>query len=120
MFIAKGKIPWYLNYSDLGILFTTAKLHAGANLGVDNAALEMIVSSLARDPQDRMRYYRHSVDTPKDTRNNPPDIIPLRSVALSTTNTTAKLLGNYMQEGVTSALVSPTERSESIETMLRK
>ena len=120
MMIAKGKIPWYVSYDDLALIFTTAKIHAGADLGVDNVILEMIVSSIARDPKDRMKYYRHAGMTAADVTNNPPDFIALRSVAFSATNTTAKLLGSYLQEGVSSALVSPSERTESIENLLRK
>jgi len=33
-FIAKGNIPWYMNYFDIANMFDTADEHAGVNLGI--------------------------------------------------------------------------------------
>jgi hypothetical protein len=53
-----------------------------------------------------------------DIVKKPPVYIPLRSVTYTATNTTNKLAGSYFQEGLVSALVSPSERKERIESIL--
>lgn len=118
--VAKGHPPWYLEYEDLAKLFETADNHAGVKLGGSHAILEMIAAACARDPKDRSRYYRHSVQTYEEAKANPPAVIPLRSVTYGATNTTAKLLGSYFADGLDSALVNPTTKKERIEDLLRR
>lgn len=118
--IAKGRVPWYLGYPELGKLFDTAKYHAGANIGQNHEVTELIVSIIARDPQNRARYYRQAVRSMADVAKTPPAFIPLRSVTYAATNTTNKLAGSYFKEGLVSALVTPAERVERIEELLRR
>lgn len=118
--ISKGNVPWYLGYSELAKIFDTAKYHAGANIGGDHEVTELLVSMISRDPVDRTKYYRQSVRTSEDLNKIKPAFIPLKSVTYSATNTTNKLAGSHFSEGVVSALVSPSERTERIEELLRR
>jgi|SRR6185312_6158920 len=118
-FIAKGRVPWYMGYDELGKLFDTAKTFAGANIGQNHEVTELLVSMIARDPSDRSKYYRQTVKSREDLIKHPPAIIPLRSVQYSATNTVNKLAGSYFQDALTSALVSPGSRTERIEKLLR-
>jgi hypothetical protein len=118
-FISKGRIPWYITYDILGELFSTAKKHANANVGENPELTELIISIIARDRRDRTKYYRTSIQQRSDLKNYTPAYIPLKSVQYAATNTTAKLAGSYFGQGVGSALLSPAERSERIETLLR-
>lgn len=117
--VAKGNTPWYMSYQDLGQLFDTASSFGGANLGANHAILEMITASRARNPNDRTKYYRHTLNKATQLDTTPPVMIALKSVQDGATNTTAKLIGAYMDEGINSALVDPSERSEKIEELLR-
>lgn len=117
--IAGGRIPWYLSYLDLGGLFDTAEEHAGARIGKNREVTELLISMIARSEEDRHRYYRQTVNSMAEVFSKPPVCIPLRSVTYSATNTTNKVLGNFFDEGVNSALISPTERVEPIEDILR-
>jgi hypothetical protein len=117
--INKGRVPWYLKYPELAKLFESAKKHAGANIGGNHEVIELLVSMIARDPEDRTKYYRSTVQSLDDLVTRPPVFIPLKSVTFSATNTTNKLAGSYMQDGIVSALVSPAERTERIESLLR-
>lgn len=117
-FIAKGNIPWYMDYFDMANMFDTAKEHAGVNLG-GRAVIELIISSIARDPDDMTRLYRHILAKPEDVRTKPPVTIPFRSVIYNTSDTTSKLNGAYYSEGIDSALVNPSESVELIEELLR-
>lgn len=118
--VAKGRTPWYMNYSDLGAIFDTALKHSGVNLRAPRSILEMMAASRARDPRDRSKYYRHMLTTQADIEKIKPDIIPLRSVAYGATSTTARLLGAHLNEGINSSLVNPSERLERVEELLLK
>jgi hypothetical protein len=118
--IAKGRVPWYLTYDDLGKLFETAKYHAGANVGGQREVTELIISMIARDSKDRTKYFRQTVKSPADAVLRPPAFISLRSVVYQATDTTTKIMGSYFSDGLQSALISPAERVERIEGLLRR
>lgn len=117
---SKGHVPWYLGYSEMGKIFDTARYHAGANIGENHEVIELLVSLIARDPEDRHQYYRNVVTDKKFLLAHPPAFISLRSVTYAATNTLNKLAGSYQHEGIVSALVTPTERVERIEELLRR
>lgn len=116
--IIKGKVPWYLNYDDLGQLFDRAKSYADSEVGLVPEIFELIVSMISRTPSDRTKYFRTSLNTASDVTKTP-EYVPLSSVFYSSTNTLNKLAGNYFSDGVASALVTPTEETERLETLLR-
>lgn len=117
-FIALGKVPWYINMDDLAQLFDTAIYHGGANLKVNVKVIELIVSSISRQMDDKSKYHRHNPNL-LTNKNIKPAFIPLKSVSRGATNTISKLIGPYFQEGVTSALVNESVRSERIDNELR-
>lgn len=116
--ISKGRVPWYINYAIFGRLFDTAQYHAGANIGGNRKVIELIVSLISRDPKDRSKFYRETVQSLDDVVKNPPVFVPLRSVQ-GASNTVNKLAGSYFKEGLVSALNSPSDRVERIEELLR-
>jgi hypothetical protein len=65
-------------------------------------------------------FYRHQFKDTKQLTDKPPEIIALRSVQDGASNTTAKLMGAYLDEGINSALVDPAERLERVEDLLRR
>ncbi len=117
-FLSKGRIPWYIDYFDLGRILSTAKKYAGTNLAENQEVLELIVSMISRVPDDRTKYYRSSIKSLKDIQERPPIFTPLRSVRYGATNTTNKLAGAHFSDGLTSALIDPAERVERIEGIL--
>lgn len=117
--ISKGKIPWYLGYLELAGIFDSAAYHAGTNIGSDREVTELLVSLIARNKEDRTKYYRQTVQALEDVSKLPPAYIPMRSVIYAATNTLNKIAGSYMESGVISALVSPSDRVEHIESILR-
>lgn len=119
-FIARGHVPSFMSYSDLGTLFCTSSYHAGLTLGANNAIMEIIAANNARAAKDPTTYARHTMDSFDDELKKPPTFIPLRSVAYGATDTTSRLIGAYHQEGMLSSLVYPNQRSESIESALRQ
>lgn len=119
-FIAKGYVPWYLGYEEIGHIFDTAKQFADANIGQNPEITQLIASIIARDPKDRTKYYRTAIQSYEDLAKVKPAFVPLKSVQYSATNTTTKLGGAYFQQGVVSALISPSTRTERIESILRQ
>lgn len=119
-FITKGRVPWFMDYQrDLVGLFDTAELHAGVRLGNNHVVLEIIAAAITRSAKDPTAYYRHLIHKASDLKTIAPATIPLRSVSYGATNTTSKLVGSYFGEGLTSALVNPADKVETIETILR-
>ncbi len=117
--LAKGRVPWYLGYEELSELFDTARYHASANIGHNQEITELIVSIIGRDGNNRHTEYRHAIESYQDLVKKPPVFIPLRSVEFAATNTLNKLAGSYARDGLISALVTPTDRVEKIEQLLR-
>lgn len=118
--LSKGRVPWYLGYPELARLFDTAEKAAGAKIGNKQAVTELIISLIARSASDRTVFYRQTVTSLQDLVTNPPCYIPLRSVPYAATNTTNKLAGSYFEAGMVAALVTPADRVEKIEALLRK
>lgn len=119
-FLSNGRVPWYFDSEDLARIYETAKKHADANVGAQHEITELIVSLISRDPSDRTKYYRHSVTSKEDLVKRPPAFVPLKSVHYSATNTVNKLGGNYFDEGVRSAIISPASRVEAIESLITR
>lgn len=119
---AKGNIPWYLDGEDLSQIFDTAESHAGARIGREQEIIQLIVSTMARSAEDRTRFWRTTIDKFSDLKDpkKKPVFIPLSSVRYAATNTMTKLGGSYFGQGVISALIHPSQRTERIEKLLRK
>lgn len=118
--LAKVKVPFYINYDDLGGLLESAKHHADISLAPDNIPLEIVASIISRDRTNVNVHYRFVRLERNSIYINPPTYTPISSVLTQATNTTAKLMGNRFDEGLTSALIDPnTDRVDTIETLLR-
>lgn len=115
-FLFRADVPWYFSYDDRGKIFDTAVEFAGSAVGESLEIIELFNSITARDPKDLTKYYR----TLTGDKNCPlPANVGLKSVQYSATNTTNKLSGAYFSQGVVSALVTKTEKTEKMEALLR-
>lgn len=118
-FVFKGKIPYYVGYDDMGKLFDTAKKHSRTSANILPSVMEFMAAYVARDRQDRTKFIRETAKTYEDFQLKKMDWVPLRSVYWSAPSTVNKLAGAYFNDGVVSALVHPSERTEKIEQILR-
>lgn len=116
---SKGKVPWYIGYEDMGSIFDTASTYAGVNVGSNPEVIQLLAAIVSRDKDNRTTYYRQTVNSRSDLVNRPPVYIPLKSVYYAATSTVTKLAGSYFSDGVTSALLTPSDRVEQIEDILR-
>jgi hypothetical protein len=118
-FISKGRVPWFMNYEDMGKLFSDCLYYNNTKIGNNPQILEMITATIARSPSDIKKYYRQEIQSKEENMSNPPIYVPLRAVSLGATNAIAKLMGPYFDENVTSTLISPGQRVERVERLLR-
>lgn len=112
-FYGYGRIPCFLNYDDVGNLFTYHNEYGGLRISANNIPFEIVSSVMAHDAKDKFLFYREG------SMDKRPLFVPFKSVMFNTTNTVSKLLGNYLDDGFTSALLSPTDKEEPIETILK-
>ncbi len=118
-FIAKGNVPWYIEYEDYGRLFDTAKEYAASNIASSPELMQLLVSMQSRSRSNRTVYYHTTIQSYNQLKKDPPVFIPLKSVVFSASTTLNKLAGSYFKDGVVSALANPTERVERLESLLK-
>jgi hypothetical protein len=118
-FYSNGAIPWFLAYDDVGTLMESAERHAGVRLTKHHSIVEMFAAAITRDPQNRTRYYRHTLSEASQLPEEPPAFIALRNITLGANNTTARLGGSHWADGLTSALANPSRKLEKLEQLLR-
>lgn len=118
-FVFKGKVPWYVNYEDMGQLFDTAQDYAKTKATMLPPVIEFLAAYIARSKQDRTKFIREVAKQPKDFALDQVSWVPLRSVFWSAPGTVNKLSGAYFADGVVSALVNPNNKVEKVESILR-
>lgn len=119
-FIALGKVPWYLGPVDLLKIFSLTKEYTGKSYGQTPTIGEMIVSMIMRNSKNPLQYWRQQIKSLDDVYKSTPEYIPLRNVPFGARNTTAKLMGAYFDEGLNSALIYPSDKTERVEELLRQ
>jgi hypothetical protein len=112
--LLQGKVPWYMNYEDLGKIFDTASDYAGSRVSNSMATIELIAAFVGRDNSDLKTPYRHVFMNNKEV-----SFVGLRNVYLSAPGTVNKLAGNYATEAIVSALVNESKEMSDIEEVLR-
>jgi hypothetical protein len=113
-FISLSKIPSFIDYDDVYKIFDNIKSANGVKLSIGHEIYEMIYSHLYRDKNDPSIQYRHT------DRKAQPIIVGLRNIVYSPESTTAKLLGSYLDDGITGALLEDNPSSDPIEKILIK
>ena len=118
-FIEMGKVPPYMEYSDVCNMFESCSELCGVTLGANEAVLSAIASSIIKDPNDLNRSFAFRIDSILEQTKLRGAVVPFRDVQYGATNTTAKIMGSFSDLAVTAALVNPSERSEDFEDLLR-
>lgn len=117
---SKGNFPWFMDEDDLAMPYENAEEFCGVRVGSNPAIMQMVTASCTRVDGDKAVQFRHAVKTPQDEQKLKYTIIALRSIIWGPTNTFARAIGPYFKEGLTTALVNPSDRVEPIEEMLRR
>jgi len=119
-YLQRGNIPWYYNYDDALRLLDNVQLYTGMSIGNRPEVGQFMISLLSRNAKDRKQYFRHAITSFDTVRDQKPAYVPMKSVNYSANNTMSKLTGSYFNDGVIGALISPSEKADRIEEILRK
>lgn len=117
-FISKGRIPRYLNMEDAALTFENCGYFTGVNLGSNPQIIEMMISGICRRKDNLLEYHANHIKSREDFSKNL-EYIGFKNISLMATGTATKMVGNYMNSGLDSALVNKSEHLEPIEEILR-
>ena len=119
--IQKAKAPWFMNYNDVGRVMATVKSHSGVTLADTNAIFELITATLSRN-KDMSKQYREVIPSLEESvlAKHPRQPVPLNSVVYAAANKMNKLMGGYIEDGLTSALTENESPISGVELLLRK
>lgn len=118
-YIDSGLDAFFLNYEDRLKMFDATGLYAGITLGANHAVMRFIIAKILRNPKDKMKLAKESLNTQAKVSALSYEVVPFNSVIYGPKTTTGKLSGARADVGVNSALVSPSEKSDDIEKLLR-
>lgn len=113
-FYVKGNVPWYISYEDLAVMFSSSKEYAGSAIGNNQLAFELLTATITRVTENKNILFKEKLDSKNIT------FIGLNDRYYAFDNTGAKLIGGYMAEGVTNAIVSPEKESSNLTKILRR
>lgn len=117
---AKGNVPWFISYEDLGKIFTESVQYAGTAVASNRPVIELLAAHLARVKDDKSQFIRHRLKSVGDLRSSSDlTFIGLNDVSNAPTSTLYKLAGAYMDEGMISALNTPSQNIDTVEAILR-
>lgn len=110
-YITRGHRLYTVGYDDIAKLFDRAKELTGKS--VDRIIFEFMVAHLGRNPKNLFEQWRYT-----DLREDPV-IIFLRSINLSPTSTSTRMMGAYDEDGLTSSLNTEVKKQQPFEDILR-
>ena len=118
--VSTGKHPWYFTAIDMAELLETSKEHGDVTLIANNATMELITAYLTRSKDDIYAQYRHTAKSYLDLMNRENyDMIALNDVAHVAPDTLSKITGAYLDQGITSALIDPSDSVDQAERIYR-
>lgn len=117
LLISQARWPWFINERNVSIVFEAARKFTGVKLGNNAAIVQMVLSTILRDKKDLSIQYRHVLE--KDPKAEA-QIVALRSIIYGPSNTFSRLNGPYFGDGLPTALVNQSQRSEPTEELFRK
>lgn len=117
-FFINGNIPFYYNYEDISNVLLETKKYTGNGVGNNPLGIELLTTLICKAPNGRTPY-KDFVKNRNDIFKTFPSYVGIGNV-LNYSNTGSKLIGNYFEAGITSAIVEPEEKSSDTSVLLRK
>lgn len=103
----------HLDYFKIVKIFDIVAEVCGINFGVNRKVFELICAHIHRDRKNLSVFYRQT------DMKQPPEIIQFRDISHGTVTTTGKMIGNYFDDSLRSAIVNPTEEGSDLENIMR-
>lgn len=114
-----GKVPFYLNYSDMANLFLEAKKYGNSKIGDNRIAWDIIAGMLARDPNNPKVFYKDFLHKDPNNIKIDPVFKGFKDVYYSYDNTSSKLIGGYLEDGMIGAVIDQETKTSKISEVLR-
>lgn len=115
-----GKIPFYFSELDVGRLTRQTPLYNGLALAETDAPMDLAASYITRLESDPKQFLRHHLKGPLDSGLNPKSTyVPMTSVAFGARDVTAMISGAYLDEGLTTALITDVKVISPMEEIYR-
>lgn len=111
-----GKLPAYLNDSDVIKLLDSAAESAGSNVGKNRKLQQLLAAYLSRDPKNIQRELRFAIHDGTYKPGDPFRWTGLKNVFTAAKGALNKTVGAYLDDGIVSALntrdgvVTPVEK----------
>ena len=119
-FYGKGKVPSFLTYESYCTLFIDTEQYSGQQIGSSLSVTGLIAATISRDKNDLSKNYREVIKTKNEQISNPPEIVGLKAITVTASNTLSKTLGAYGGgKGTIAALVNQSRSMDEIEELLR-
>lgn len=119
-FYSGGKVPFYFTELDVGRLTRQTQLYNGLTLAETDAPMDLVSAYITRLDSNPKEFLRNHLKGPLDSDSNPkPTYVPLTSVAFGAQDVTAMISGAYLDEGITTALITDVKEISPMEEIYR-
>lgn len=119
-FLFQGKVPWYISYDDHGRLFDTAPHFAGFGSLKNPELMEFQTAMCGRRANSSSNeFLRLSIKDYSEGAVGNVDFAPMGSVIATVRSGLNKISGAYGQDGIISAIVSPSDKVGTVERIVR-
>lgn len=119
-FFFKGRFPHFTDYEDSGKVFDTAPHFAGFGALKNPEVIEFLAASVARRKGSTdNEFLRTKIETYEEGAAKNIDFVPMSSVVLAVHSSLSKISGPYAQDGIISAIVTPSKSVGSVERIVR-
>lgn len=120
-FYINGKIPWFLEYEDVANMFLETRKYAGSSVGDNPIGPHIITAIMARYKDNLDVYYRSKINLPSDIEKiGTPGYVGLSNPYYSFVNTTARIIGSRLQDGIIADIQKPNPKMQDLDKILIK
>lgn len=117
-FVSKHRLPPYFDAVDDAKVLDTLPSYCGVSLPVNRAITRVYPATTTRWADDIMIPLREKYKKQSDVFAMQGEYTSLNSVSFGATNTFSRLNGNYMADGLDSALANPSQSVETVEQIV--
>ena len=120
LFILQGKIPWYVEYTDVVEIFKHLEKYTGLKAVKNTLVIETLMGIITKVKNNPEIDYRLAIKKESDLDKISPEYVGLMNVYYSYKSTTNKLLGNYFNQAINSSILYPEKKISDLEQVLRE
>ena len=120
LFMMQGKIPWYVDYTDIVTIFSNLEKYTGLKAVKNSLVIETLSGVITKVEDNPEIDYRLAIKKESDLVKIKPEYVGLMDVYYSYKSTTNKLLGNFFSKAINSSILYPEKDMSDLEKTLRE